>query len=234
MDQDIDNYDEDVPEMFLSWSSMPSVSTASMSVTTPLPIDSTSWLPPSHDTSTFIPQLPFTENEENGYYQDSLMQTQPIDTVIENEHLAELRAHRGGNVFMGNSQANFSTVFAPAIAPVTTTATATFTAPEAMATDAMTLYIWHEIWMQELRMQEIPPITNMSPLNVSNAGTAQRTTHPCPICDFPFSRPQELRRHMTSRHSMARNHHCTHDGCDKSFARQDVLKRHLRNVHRRS
>ncbi|SAL97043.1 hypothetical protein [Absidia glauca] len=234
MDQDTDNYDEDLPEMFSSWPSMLSVSTTSMSATTPHLIDSTIWLAPSHDTSTSMPQLPYTENEVNGYHQDTLMQTQPIDTVTDNEHLAELGTYRGGNVFRGNFQANVSTVFAPAIAPVTTTATATFTAPGAMATDAMILYLWHEIWMQELWMQEIPPITNVLPLNANNAGPAQRTTHPCPICNFPFSRPQELRRHMTSRHSMARNHHCPHDGCDRSFARADVLRRHLRNVHRRT
>jgi hypothetical protein len=249
MDQDSDNYDEDVPDMVISWSSIPSVSTASMSTTTPVQIYSASREAPPHDTSTVMLQRPHAENEVNGYLQDSLMQTQPIETVTENEHLAESRAHRGGNVFMGNFQTDYSTVFAPVIAPVTTTATATFTAPEAMANDAMTLFLRYEIWMQELlmqelwmqelrmqelRMQEITPITNMLPLNVNNAGTAQRTTHPCPICNFPYSRPQELRRHMTSRHFMARNHHCPQDGCDRSFARPDVLKKHLRNVHGRS
>ncbi|SAL97039.1 hypothetical protein [Absidia glauca] len=103
-----------------------------------------------------------------------------------------------------------------------TIASAPFPASRIMTIDELTVFLMHDI----------QDIMKMPHLNDRNAGTAQRTTFPCPSCGSHFYRPQERRRHIISRHTKARDYHCTHESCHRSFARSDVLKRHRRNVHR--
>ncbi|SAL98235.1 hypothetical protein [Absidia glauca] len=105
----------------------------------------------------------------------------------------------------------------PAIASVPVPAPSTTS--EIMTIDELTDFLMHDI----------QDIMEMPPLNDSNAGTAQRTT--CPICNFVFTRPQELQRHINSQHITTRFYNCTHGGCNKRYRRLDVLNRHCRNVH---
>jgi uncharacterized Zn-finger protein len=88
-----------------------------------------------------------------------------------------------------------------------------------MTIDELTVFLMHDI----------QDVMEMPPLSDSNAGTAQRTT--CPICNFVFSRPQDLRRHMNSLHITIRFYKCTHNGCNRRYRRLDVLQRHIRCVH---
>jgi uncharacterized C2H2 Zn-finger protein len=217
-------YDNDEePDMILSWSSMSSVSTGPMSTNTPISIDSVCWPTPipSHDTSTYWVQPLFPENEDNGSHQNTLMLFQPIETINKNEHLAESRAHRGGDGFFGNLQGNFFTVSASSLAPTSGLAPTSDLAPTSkiMTVDELAVFL----------MQDIEDIMEIPLLNDSNAGTKQRIT--CPICNIVFSRQQELQRHINSQHITTRFYNCTHSGCNKRYRRPDVLKRHRRNVH---
>ncbi|SAL97061.1 hypothetical protein [Absidia glauca] len=53
----------------------------------------------------------------------------------------------------------------------------------------------------------------------------------CPNCGRSFSRRQDLNRHWSSTHTNKLKYPCSFPGCAKRFARSDVMKRHLRNVH---
>ncbi|SAL97058.1 hypothetical protein [Absidia glauca] len=55
--------------------------------------------------------------------------------------------------------------------------------------------------------------------------------HFCPNCRRSFSRKQDLNRHWNSAHTNKLDYPCPFPGCIKCFARSDVMKRHLRNVH---
>ncbi|SAL97031.1 hypothetical protein [Absidia glauca] len=54
----------------------------------------------------------------------------------------------------------------------------------------------------------------------------------CPECGESLSRPQDLKRHMLTKHTDEFRHPCSFFGCTKRFVRSDVMNRHLRNVHR--
>ncbi|SAL97055.1 hypothetical protein [Absidia glauca] len=61
--------------------------------------------------------------------------------------------------------------------------------------------------------------------------TIGRERHFCPNCNQSFTRKQDLNRHGNSAHSNQLAYPCPSPGCTKRFARSDVMKRHLRNVH---
>ncbi|SAM01619.1 hypothetical protein [Absidia glauca] len=56
----------------------------------------------------------------------------------------------------------------------------------------------------------------------------------CSDCWCCFTRPQDLNRHRNAKHTHEVNHRCPFPGCSGRFARLDVLRRHLSNVHQRS
>ncbi|SAM01612.1 hypothetical protein [Absidia glauca] len=56
----------------------------------------------------------------------------------------------------------------------------------------------------------------------------------CSDCWCSFTRPQDLDRHRNAKHTHKVRHHCPYPGCSGCFARSDVLRRHLTNVHQQS
>jgi len=62
--------------------------------------------------------------------------------------------------------------------------------------------------------------------------TTHETTAPrleCANCAETFSKPHQLAQHRLSAHEVGRPWSC--DACDKSFGRQDLLRRHVTEVH---
>ncbi|SAM01602.1 hypothetical protein [Absidia glauca] len=56
----------------------------------------------------------------------------------------------------------------------------------------------------------------------------------CSDCWCSFTRPQDLNRHRNAKHTHKVRHRCPYPGCSGRFARSDVLRRHLTNVHQQS
>lgn len=56
--------------------------------------------------------------------------------------------------------------------------------------------------------------------------------HECPLCSMKFQRPEHVKRHMLS-HSSEKPFLCPELNCGKRFNRNDNLKQHLRNIHKK-
>lgn len=56
--------------------------------------------------------------------------------------------------------------------------------------------------------------------------------HECPLCHMKFQRPEHVKRHMLS-HSSEKPFKCPEPNCGKRFNRNDNLKQHLRNIHKK-
>jgi hypothetical protein len=56
--------------------------------------------------------------------------------------------------------------------------------------------------------------------------------HECPLCHMKFQRPEHVKRHMLS-HSSEKPFACPEPDCNKRFNRNDNLKQHLRNIHKK-
>lgn len=56
--------------------------------------------------------------------------------------------------------------------------------------------------------------------------------HECPLCKLKFQRPEHVKRHLLS-HSSEKPFQCQEEGCGKRFNRNDNLKQHLRNIHKK-
>lgn len=59
-----------------------------------------------------------------------------------------------------------------------------------------------------------------------------RKIHECPLCHMKFQRPEHVKRHMLS-HSSEKPFVCPEPNCNKRFNRNDNLKQHLRNIHKK-
>ena len=60
----------------------------------------------------------------------------------------------------------------------------------------------------------------------------EKKIHECPLCHMKFQRPEHVKRHMLS-HSSEKPFECPESGCNKRFNRNDNLKQHLRNIHKK-
>lgn len=60
----------------------------------------------------------------------------------------------------------------------------------------------------------------------------EKKIHECPLCHMKFQRPEHVKRHMLS-HSSEKPFECPEEGCNKRFNRNDNLKQHLRNIHKK-
>lgn len=59
-----------------------------------------------------------------------------------------------------------------------------------------------------------------------------KKVHECPLCSMKFQRPEHVKRHMLS-HSSEKPFVCPEANCAKRFNRNDNLKQHLRNIHKK-
>jgi uncharacterized Zn-finger protein len=114
-----------------------------------------------------------------------------------------------------------ATISAPTSAIASTTVIAIATAiasPEAAASSTKIKFKQTPAGLKRFMMDDLDEIMG-------------HERHFCPNCGRSFSRKQDLNRHWNSTHTNKLGYPCPFPGCDKRFARSDVMKRHLRNVH---
>ncbi|SAL97075.1 hypothetical protein [Absidia glauca] len=114
-----------------------------------------------------------------------------------------------------------ATSSAPTSAIASTTAIAIATAiasPEATASPTKIKIKQTAVGLKRFSMDDLDEIMG-------------RERHFCPNGCRSFTRKQDLNRHWNSAHTNELNYPCSFPSCDKRFARSDVMKRHLRNVH---
>lgn len=68
--------------------------------------------------------------------------------------------------------------------------------------------------------------------NGTNSNNDPKKQHGCTLCQMKFQRPEHVKRHMLS-HSSEKPFACTEPDCGKRFNRNDNLKQHLRNIHKK-
>ena len=85
-------------------------------------------------------------------------------------------------------------------------------------------------WDIEDLFMEAPSTTGPSS-GASGSRTPESSDIDLSCCGQSFNDMSALRSHNETVHS--RHHHCTNDGCNKSFTRPFTLRRHVKAVHRR-
>lgn len=79
---------------------------------------------------------------------------------------------------------------------------------------------------------DLPQQSARSKSRTKKSGNEDKKVHECPLCHMKFQRPEHVKRHMLS-HSSEKPFACPELGCNKRFNRNDNLKQHLRNIHKK-
>ncbi|TID13541.1 hypothetical protein CANINC_004899 [Pichia inconspicua] len=79
---------------------------------------------------------------------------------------------------------------------------------------------------------DLPQQSARSKSRTKKSGNEDKKVHECPLCHMKFQRPEHVKRHMLS-HSSEKPFACPEPGCNKRFNRNDNLKQHLRNIHKK-
>ncbi|SAL97037.1 hypothetical protein [Absidia glauca] len=216
--------EEQVPAMTPSWSSVASTSSPVSFLATPQSMDSGSWplAVPSQDIF-FSPNPPSLEQRvfsESGKGPDgeALLLIPPIPIASGFPKIVMSGFESGLSVSAASQEDDnglpksmmdfFSTVSATAI--------------ESSSGHALMEFMMHDLY----------DIMDMSLLSGCLTGMAHKSPYPCPYCGTRFSRHQDRERHVNSKHTKSKLYHCIESDCPKYFCRSDLLRRHLRSVHR--
>ena len=79
---------------------------------------------------------------------------------------------------------------------------------------------------------DLPQQSARSKSRTKKTNHDDKKIHECPLCHMRFQRPEHVKRHMLS-HSSEKPFACPEEGCGKRFNRNDNLKQHLRNIHKK-